>query len=248
MTKDLLLQVDLTKDCDDKFIITDETGFGITGFKLEDEEDTSRYKLSDIVLYTILVYNKTDESKVEYIKYETFDSEDIIKYEYRYTNIIKRKEIEIETDGYYTLYYMAVPKELNLLKQNNYYSDLQGNIYDEDGNEVSVFNIKLCQSNIMYFISDLFSVGNLRRFYLKNVYDKIFKNKDGILNKVKNNCCKDSLDVYKEVTGSALSTIQYLIEECKYKEAQIVIEQLSGCGDIYKNNKNGSTSFDCGCK
>ena len=248
MAKDLFLQVDLKKDCDDKFIINDETGFGITGFKLEDEEDVTRYKLSDIVLYTILVYNKTDEAKVEYIKNETFESEDIIRYKYRYTNMVKPKEIEIEIDGYYTLYYIAVPKELSILRQNNYYSDLNGNIYTEEDVEVSVFDIDFCQSNIMYFISDIFSVGNLRRSYLKNVYDKIFKQKDGILNKVKKNCCKDSDDIYKEITGSALSTIQYLIEECKYKEAQIVVEQLSGCGDIYKNNKKESTYSDCGCK
>ena len=83
-------------------------------------------------------------------------------------------------------------------------------------------------------------------------YNKIYKNEGGVLNKIKKGwCCdSDSTDVVltQTVIGSALAAIRYLLEACKYDQAQLIIEQLSGCGDIYIHGTgNTSQGHGCGC-
>ena len=248
--KHLYIKSDL--DCDNNLIICDNTGFGINGFRKETEIDVERYKLSQVILFTVLIHHHSAGDKVIYLKTEYFDTETIEKYKYNYSALILKKEIPIKIDGYYSLYCFAIPTQIYITKQNNYLADISGNIYNESGEEITLNDIEFCNSNIMYFNRDFFSTGNLRKTFLNNVHNGIFKNKGGILDRIKGRCCESTttLDINSSVIGSALAAIRYLLEECKYKESELIVEQLSGCADIYINNNNIqlSNNSGCGCK
>lgn len=241
------------QNCDGDLLLCDTTGFGEQGFVREDEIDDTRYKLSQVGIYTVLKYHSSKETLIVYTDFKTFESEEIIKYKHVYNNIVVKQNIPITVDGYYTLQYFAIPKEITYEMQYNYYCDLEGNIFTQDGIEIELDDINFCYSNILYHSNKFFFYNNLRSVFLKYTYNKIYANKEGILNRIRKACCDDksgmgSSEINKDVVGSALAAIRYLIELCRYEDAQIIIEQLSGCGDIYSNNqKFANKNYGCGC-
>lgn len=246
------LYVKAHQDCDGDLFICDNTGFDKDGFKREDSTDTSdtRYKLSEVVLFTILHYHSSEKTSVTYTNIVEPRSEDIIKYKHFYNAVVKKQKVNIEVDGYYTLTYFAVPKSITTKGQFNYYVDENNNILNEQGEIVTFEEIDMCYSNIMYYTESFFFTNNLRNAFLKYVYNKIYSNTKGVLNKIKRLCCEgaNTQDMGQEIMGSALAAIRYLIEQCRYEDAQIIIEQLSGCGDIYDNNEIYRTKYyGCGC-
>ena len=246
--KNNYMLVDVSQDCSSDLVICDKTGFNSDGFKEETSSDTERYKLSDVIIFTVLEHKKSTESKIVHSTFREITPEEIENYNYDYLKILGENIVKIDKDGYYIIYYLAIPKVISLIGQNNYTADIEGNIYDEDGNEVTLADIEFCESNIMYYIDKLFSISNLRKEFTKYIQESMFSNKNGILSTTKSICCSKNKEMNYELVGSSLSTIRYLIEDCKFEEAELLVELLSNCDDVYLNNSSIEyTSTGCGC-
>lgn len=135
-------------------------------------------------------------------------------------------------DGYYSLCKMKFPTK-STYEQNSdsimYYMD-DSKFYKYGGEEVSLQSIIDCDFTIPKEYLGFFSTINLKKEYVaicKEILENNFEYK----------CHKNKIDkdkIYRrDLLRSAYDIIQYLIDYCRYSEAQQILERISGCNGLY---------------
>ena len=249
INKNLIAEV--VNDCCNEIVLYDTTGFGDTGFLREDEDNDFQYKLSEVGIFTVIEHNLMDKINVELADFKVISSEEIINSNYNYSILVPPQKLNIPSDGYYTIKYFAIPLESpKFYTQINYFCDDCGIIHDADNNaeEVEYGCINFEYSNALAFYSEYVFTNNLKAAYVSLMTDKLFDNKKGILSKKNFSECT-KIDINESILGSALASIRYLTELCRYDEVQDIIEKLSGCNGVYNNNNctNCRKSYNHGC-
>ena len=239
-------------NCSQTFTINDVTGFGDDGFIYETDvpKKISDIKISDVVFYSIVKYKHSVDQVITNILIKEYTSEEVQKKNNRYNILFPQIDIPIKLDGWYELTYMIVPKKEKFIDvyDNGYYS-YQNKIYNSKHEEVSFNELNSCYTNIIFKQTELFSLSNIRNTYLNYIYKKLYnKDNQGLLS-FRNNYCNTSNKSNDILLSSIISTITYLIESCRYLDAQILIEEISKCNDIYVNDKHNvsHTKYNCGC-
>ena len=253
INKNLIAEV--VNDCCNQIILYDNTGFGETGFLREDEDNDFQYKLSEVGIFTVIQSNFDSKITEELVNFKIVSPDEIIASNYNYSILVPPQKLNIPSDGYYTIKYFAIPLESpKFYTQINYFCDDCGIIHDADNNEeiVEIQCVNFEYSNALAFHSEYVFFNNLKSAYVSLMTDKLFNKSKGILTKKNFSECT-KLDINESIIGSALASIRYLVELCRYDEAQNIIENLSGCNGIYNNNRCGNNckqstySHGCGC-
>lgn len=248
------LIVEVINNCCNKIILCDNTGFGETGFLKEDEINNFQYKLSEVGIFTVVQSNLTSDTVTKLVDFHIVTTNEITSSNYNYSALVPPIDLNLINDGYYTIKYFAIPlNQPKFSTQINYYCNDCGEIFDYDNNneKVEIECINFDYSNILSFRGEFVFFNNLKLSYINSMQDKLFIKNNGILSKKEfNNCFKP--DISESLIGSALAAIRYLVDLCRYDEAQDIIERLSGCNGIYNNNNcnnncKKSNNYGCGC-
>lgn len=240
----LKISLKQTKDCG--IVIYDENSS-----KWEPEDLTSsgtNYKLSEVYLHAYLVYNPTSGSEIGNSFIREIDVRDDIPYE----EMVPCFKLSMPYDGYYTVYYLNIPK-LELFDGNferyggfefdGIYASDGVDIYKNESNDPMVYGnwVKIdpllaiaqninAYTNIEYCSQELFSTCKLNKCYLKYIYNTSFDKFGKVLC---HTCTKeDNLNNIKRLVGDALFVIEGLLEDCLYMEAQYIIEQIMACNGL----------------
>ena len=152
------------------------------------------------------------------------------------TNIEDQIKFDLRLDGFYTLITLKVP--INPImpyyyKNGKFYK----NMWEVELQELINVNPEISKVPITY--EYYFQTCNLRKCYV-NICQKIFDSQASI------RCVSSNIDkelIYKrDLLWSALNVINYMVEYDQYEEAQRLLERITDCNGLCKNNLD-----NCGC-
>ena len=135
----------------------------------------------------------------------------------------------IKKDGHYEIYVAEIPS--NLYKNGKFINGEEEFTAQEAGD---LFRIKTY---------NYFSICLLRQCYI-NICKSIFDSRGSIE-------CK-SINVDKELTykrdlvWASLNVIEYLTDMCQYREAQRILERITGCNGLCKEHRQKGGGCGCG--
>lgn len=154
----------------------------------------------------------------------------------------------IKSDGYYTIYYTILP--LKDYTTSGYFID-DDTIYKYTNDEIVVVQpLELIEVNPKTVDFDIFQQDfiytlNLKKCYL-NLAMKILSLSDNC------NRCHSSDEIKdlifrRDMVWMGLNVIQFLVEECNYKEAARIIYLLLSCNGFCTECNNTIKTSSCGC-
>lgn len=223
-------------------------------------EDKSEYLSEDSVNFQKGYFKKSDTSSITLL-YLNNIKEPSIK------SIVYDKDVPIEFDGWFTVYYLVLPtKEWFIKTQSNQSSvDILG-IYDliyfTQNNSVYKYNPKTQEIDEVLDLSeileinptnttisitkqDYISICFLTKCYI-NLCQQIFESRGLIQCQNKNNI-DDELIYKRDLVWMALNVIKYMVECNQLYEAERIIELLHSCNGVCNNEKTNTNNYGCGC-
>lgn len=266
------LKISFSENGTSGFTLKDTTGIGFMKFMPEQSGvSTEYYRTSDVLFLDLVSYNKISDNKLTGFKYLVKSDEGYNNYKFDYLS---------EIDGWFTIDHIILPtlnymrnfltpagKETRPTKELETFYDGAYIVYDSDNDtylQLEVLNGTYTQSKIdLYYIKEhltninligieeqLFLIGHLEKCYedmIKYIlYNNLFEAciyKDSDLNNLYRN---------RDIVWMALELIKRLINQCKFFEAQRLLERISTCNtfctkSLGKLNLKFKTG-GCNCK
>jgi len=234
---ELSISVCQKEDC--SIVITDNTDFypNRDGFIPQSGVSANlSYKLSDVYLHTYLVYNKVSGSEVVDTDIKLIDTTVVTTYSQMVPPITFRNY----RDGYYTVYYLAIPNQ-TISQTSGRYTDSTLTLYYSDGENIYLNGTTLAlnplqvlsnlwKTNIISIDNKSFSICRINKCYLDYIYSLSFDSKG----RIKCFACdsKDLAEYKKKLLSDAIFVIRSLIDQCLYMEAQNIVEEIMQCNGL----------------
>ena len=257
------------------FLVKDTTGISnnpLCGqfFPSNEQILWSNPRPQDVVILDFITYNKIDEPSTTYRLYEMKSDADYYRYALHY---------KCDRDGWYTINHLYIYSWnffLNLLGYD-YLVDGDYYVYNNgyfDGEEnwtvpyqkfakitminKQAMNMEIIDDpNLIYYAlsnptligisEDMFNISRLEKCF----YDKVT---NIFYNKLYTKCGRQEDEIFRDrdMVWMALEIIKYLIKECKYYEAQRILEMIDTCNSFCKELSSagyryGSYSRNCNC-
>lgn len=243
------------------FTLKDITGINDTGFRSESTPISGTYlRTQDFVILDIATLNRLDGPKHTVnisipkgdIGYES--------YEFKYSSTV---------DGWFSITHIILPtyewyKSLsnsqlsmaqqiffvyNLAEESIYEIEIDS-LYTKEESKVTIEYVlnSLVNQNLIGIAEDIFILGHLEKCFedkIKYIY----------YNKLFSQCLYKNSDLEstfrdRDIVWMGLELLKYLVRECKYDEAERIIEGISGCNDFCTNKSNVPNAYSrikCNC-
>ena len=236
------------------------------------EKDNNEYINEDNELYSIRSYKYSESITINVVSSITSDGEYTIQAEELVTHVstgIDQADVEFPIDGLYEVTHIILPNQLYISKWSDsfttaHYSDLY--YYDEEDNQYKLYNIKTKES-IVVTLDNILEVNSLSENKEGGKTSIIRSDQNTFCMCYINECfyrlCKDILskfcgkcinklgytkeDVYnRDIIWMSINIIKYLIGFGQYYEAQRILESITQCGNICRE-QNPKKGGGCGC-
>ena len=270
------VQITISEKTSYSFIVKDTTGISnnpLCGQFWPSKEQVlwSNPRPQDIVILDFVTYNKIDNSSTIYNLYDMNSDADYYRYVLNY---------KTDRDGWYTInhlyiyswFYFLRILEQKYLVDGDYY--VYNNGYSEPeipadwtvpyqkfaritmSNKEAVNMEVIDDPNLIYYaLSNPTLIGIQEDIFCISRLEECFYNyvKDIFYNKLFTKCGRQEDEKFRnrDMVWMALELIKYLIKECKYYEAQRILEMIDTCNSFCNNNTGfGDTLFkrNCTCR
>lgn len=264
------LKISFSENGTSGFSLRDTTGIGFTKFMPEQSGvSTEYYRTSDVLFLDLVSYNKLSDNKLTGFKYLVKSDNGYNKYKFDYVSTV---------DGWFTVDHLILP---TLDYMENFVIPLDSSeespedtfydgsylVYDIDSEtylqmdivngryiktEIDIHYIKehLTNINLIGIEEQLFLIGYLEKCYedmikyilYNNLFERcIYKDTD-----------LDTLYRNRDIVWMALELIRRLINQCKFFEAQRLLERISTCNTFCTKSLNKLNlklkTGGCNCK
>ena len=264
------LRVSFTENGTSGFTLKDMTGINSTGFMTAEAGPSLQYyRTTDVIFLDIVSYNQLDDNKLTGFKYIIESDADYTKYKLDYISKI---------DGWFTVDHLVLPTlnyMLNFIKPTGDDTEITDTfydgaylVYDSDLNKYVELNIvsgvytstdvdleyiknHLDNTNLLGIEEQLFLIGHLEKCYESMIKYILYNN-------LFDSCLYKDPDISalyrnRDIVWMALELIRRLINNCKFFEAQRLLERISTCNTFCTNlinklsNAKSSTIRSCNC-
>lgn len=209
----------------------------------------NRFKYSETYTINIIQRNKLESSEI------------LNTYYTEHCSYLDEQHVEIDQDGYYTIYHIILPSVdwLNneLTKDKNITSS-DINIYVTDGSKIYKYNkselkevepkiiseINTENTTISKIESDQFIICKLFQCYI-NLCKSIFSNTNL---KCLNKSNISELTYNRDFLWMSINVMKYHIEKGFFNEAERVLENIDYCNGFCQQDINITNKSGCGCQ
>ena len=239
---DLQIEVNTDESC--KVLITDISEYsGYTG-----NNTTYINGYSNFITFDLIQINKSLEPELSApIVTEHYDQD---------CPII----LPIDFDGWFKIYHIVMPTK-ECIDENKTYLSRETTFYYSDGEQIFKFRdgqetvtdiYEIMERNTegtsIYRVSqDFFSICNLRKCYI-NLCNKIFDSMNTQSRCWDKGSVDSNLRFKRDMLWMAINVITYLVQNCRFSEAQSLLERLDTCNGLCDDvSYAGSSKSGCGC-
>lgn len=261
------LKISFTENGTSGFTLKDITGIGEFRFMPADSGVSNEYyRTTDVIFLDLVTYNAIDNPKLTGFKYIIDSDDSYLNYKLDYIsnidgwftvdhivlptmdymlNFISPSGTEAKEDTFYNGVYLAYDKS------NDQYVELTvtDGLYTQTIVTLPYIKEHLTNINLIGIEEQLFLIGHLEHCYesmikfilYNNLYDKCLYKDSDINNLFRN----------RDIVWMSLELIRRLINQCKFFEAQRILERINTCNTfcstllIKLQNKYKSKSCNC---
>lgn len=242
---------------------------GITVTDLNEYLDSSVLNIAGNIYYTFEESSSVNAIiSISYDNTRTLVASDITKHEIstddqtgETTNVTDESELTFGNDGLYEVVHLVLPNQKYIEKYSSQLpSTFPNGVYYINDETKKIYKYGSTEEVDVALLVELNETGTTINKEMKNTFslcrlqDCFYKLCKDLLNNLcgKSKCTatdKYSQEILnRDIIWMALNVIKYAIEQGQYLEAQRILENITGCGNICgKFETNNLNSSGCGC-